>query len=192
MQIPGASSWKSRINPCSKKPCSWPHDPKHETQYEFHEQNDHMMVRCWELKKALYELADKGQIDHFPRHRARAFDKGKAKAHKCSLEDCSTKIIATVARGYTKVSVPTMTFSGQEGRPIVTPHDNPLVVELKVANALVRMTLMDTGSSTDVTVNPIGIIGVLLWFGDKVKSRSLEVDFLVVDVPLCIIFSCAR
>jgi len=32
-------------------------------------------------------------------------------------------------------------------------------------------------------VNPTGMICLALHFGDKVKARNLEVDFLVVDVP---------
>ena len=32
-------------------------------------------------------------------------------------------------------------------------------------------------------MNPTGIIRLPLRFGDKLKARSLEVDFLVVDVP---------
>ncbi|KAJ8432677.1 LOW QUALITY PROTEIN: hypothetical protein Cgig2_034003 [Carnegiea gigantea] len=32
---------------------------------KFHQQNGHSTVRCWELKKTLHELADKGQIDCF-------------------------------------------------------------------------------------------------------------------------------
>jgi len=31
--------------------------------YEFHEQNDHTTAKCRELKKALHEFAEKGQID---------------------------------------------------------------------------------------------------------------------------------
>jgi len=32
--------------------------------------------------------------------------------------------------------------------------------------------------------NPIGMIRLSLHFGDKLKARYLEVDFLVVDVPM--------
>jgi len=31
--------------------------------YEFHEQSGHTTTECRELKKALHELADKGQMD---------------------------------------------------------------------------------------------------------------------------------
>ena len=33
---------------------------------------------------------------------------------------------------------------------IRTPHDDPLVVEMKIANLRVRRILIDTGSSTDI------------------------------------------
>jgi len=33
-------------------------------------------------------------------------------------------------------------------------------------------------------VNPTGMIRLLLCFGDKLKGRNLEVDFLVIDVPM--------
>ncbi|KAJ8434137.1 hypothetical protein Cgig2_000857 [Carnegiea gigantea] len=32
---------------------------------KFHEQNWHTIAECWELRKALHELVDKGQIDRF-------------------------------------------------------------------------------------------------------------------------------
>jgi len=48
------------------------------------------------------------------------------------------------------VSMPTMTFSRTEGSPITTPHDDPLVVELKVATTLVHRILHDIGNSADI------------------------------------------
>ena len=32
---------------------------------KFHQQNGHSTIECWELKKSLHELVDKGQIDCF-------------------------------------------------------------------------------------------------------------------------------
>lgn len=48
------------------------------------------------------------------------------------------------------VSVPIMIFSGVEGHPVATSHNDPLVVELKVASALVRKILIHTRSSADI------------------------------------------
>jgi len=88
----------------------------------------------------------------------------------------------------------------------------PLIVELKVANALIRRILIGTEGSIDVItlnylkrfkhprreifplvhpilgfggweVNPTGVIRLSVRFGDRPKARNLEVDFLVIDVP---------
>ncbi|KAJ8440229.1 hypothetical protein Cgig2_023994 [Carnegiea gigantea] len=84
---------------------------------------------------------------------------------------------------------------------------------MKVASAIVRRILIDTGSSMDIItwdclkkltylgrdivplvhtilglrgqeVNPTGMIRLPLCFGDKEKAKNVEIDFLVVDVPI--------
>jgi len=83
---------------------------------------------------------------------------------------------------------------------------------MKVASAIMRRILIDTGSSMDIVtwdclkkmkypgreiaplvhpifgfgghkVNPTGMVCLLSRFGDKTKATTLEVDFVVVDVP---------
>ncbi|KAJ8438448.1 hypothetical protein Cgig2_027128 [Carnegiea gigantea] len=44
----------------------------------------------------------------------------------------------------------TMVFDGYEGHPFTSPHNDLMVVELKVTNALVHRILIDTKSSTDI------------------------------------------
>ncbi|KAJ8433717.1 LOW QUALITY PROTEIN: hypothetical protein Cgig2_004346 [Carnegiea gigantea] len=98
------------------------------------------------------------------------------------------------------------------GSHFTSPHNNPLVVERKVASAIIRSILIDTGSLVDIStweclkklkcekksfiyyntilgfegqeVNLTGIICLPLCFWDKNKARNVEVDFLVVDVPM--------
>ena len=48
--------------------------------WEFHKRNGHTVAKCRELKKALYELANKGHVDHFVKRDSRVFNKGKAKS----------------------------------------------------------------------------------------------------------------
>jgi len=84
---------------------------------------------------------------------------------------------------------------------------------MKIASTIVRRILIDTGSFVDsitwdclkklahpghdivplvhpilgfggYKVNPAGIIHLPGCFGDKLKSKNLEVDFLVVDMPM--------
>ena len=92
---------------------------------------------------------------------------------------------------------------------LLFPHNNSLVVEMKVASAIVRKILIDTGSFMDIItwdclkkltyigrdiiplvhpilgfggqeVNSAGMIRLPLYFGDKLKAKNLETDFLVV------------
>jgi len=84
---------------------------------------------------------------------------------------------------------------------------------MKVASAIVRGIVIATGSSVDIItwdylkklaykgrdivplvhpilsfegqeVNPTGVMCLPLHFGDKVRAKNLEVDFLVMDVPM--------
>ncbi|KAJ8429313.1 hypothetical protein Cgig2_025069 [Carnegiea gigantea] len=48
------------------------------------------------------------------------------------------------------VTVPTMVFDDREGPHFCLPHIDPLVVELKVANALIRRILINTVSFVDI------------------------------------------
>jgi len=110
------------------------------------------------------------------------------------------------------LTVPTMVFGGKEAPRFAFPHNDPLVVEMKIASAIVQRILVNTGSSMDIItcyclkklthpgldvvplvhpilgssgqeVNPTGMIGLPVCFGDKIKSKNLKVDFLVIDVP---------
>ncbi|KAJ8444776.1 hypothetical protein Cgig2_011738 [Carnegiea gigantea] len=104
--------------------------------------------------------------------------------------------VLTAEQG-SRVIVPTMVFGGGEGPRFTSPHNDPLVVELKVDSALIRRIPIDMGSSKlkyrsfgtphlgfRGVVNATGMIRLPLRFGEKAKVRTLEVDFLVVDVPI--------
>ncbi|KAJ8424354.1 hypothetical protein Cgig2_015738 [Carnegiea gigantea] len=66
-------------------------------------------------------------------------------------EECSTKVMATIAGGYTE--------------------------------GITRSAWKAQLRSAQQEVNPMRMIRLPVHFGDKLKSKSLEVDFLVVDVP---------
>ncbi|KAJ8426885.1 hypothetical protein Cgig2_002733 [Carnegiea gigantea] len=99
--------------------------------------------------------------------------------------------------------VPTMVFSRKEAPRFASPHNDPLVVEMKIASAiLLDIITWDflkklTYPGRDIVslvhpilgfcgqeVNPTRMIHLPVRFGDKLKSKNLEVDFLVVDVPM--------
>ncbi|KAJ8435859.1 LOW QUALITY PROTEIN: hypothetical protein Cgig2_028567 [Carnegiea gigantea] len=185
--------------------------------YEFHKQNRDTTAECRELRKALHEL-----IDRFLKRQLRFLRKEREPVRpEPREEECSTKIVATITGDTRKVSLSPprkLNFKEHnkfsrlnkgaklqyqqwwgEGPHFTSLHSNLLVVEMKVASAIVRRILIDTRSSMDIItweclkkhkypgreieVNPTGIIHLLLCFGDKTKARNLEVDFLVVDVP---------
>ena len=111
-----------------------------------------------------------------------------------------------------QITGPVMLFSGMEAPRFSYPHNDPLVVGIKISTVIVRRIPIDTSSSVDIItwdclkklthsgcdiipllhpilgfgrqeVNPTGMIRLPVRFGDKLKSKNLEVYFLVVDVP---------
>ncbi|KAJ8432623.1 hypothetical protein Cgig2_032904 [Carnegiea gigantea] len=103
------------------------------------------------------------------------YDKGKAKAYESTLNECSTKIVVTIARGYAEgisctvwkarirgtqqvmnieqgapVNIPIITFNESKRRPVMALFDDLVVIELKVASALVCIILIDTRNSADI------------------------------------------
>ena len=108
---------------------------------------------------------------------------------------------------------PTVTFSPEDMRPLQAPHNDPLLVQLKIATAMVRQILVDIGSSMDVimlecfkklqytekdleavgmplvgfgvhTTYPVGMKKLPVRIGKKDNSRTVDVNFLVVDIPM--------
>jgi len=104
-----------------------------------------------------------------------------------------------------------MVFGREQGPRFTSSYNKPLVVEMKVASTIMQRILVETGSSVDIItwdcwkkltypsreivplvhpilgfggqeVNPTRMIHLPLRFGNKVKEKNLEVDF-VVDVP---------
>ncbi|KAJ8422875.1 hypothetical protein Cgig2_013748 [Carnegiea gigantea] len=111
--------------------------------------NGHTATECRELKKALPELANKENKSHTAQRRD---------------EECSPKVVATIAwkaqlRGAQQVltteqgpriMVPTMVFSEKEAPHFASPHNDLLVVEMKIAGTIIRRSLIDMGNSVDI------------------------------------------
>ncbi|KAJ8436125.1 hypothetical protein Cgig2_001152 [Carnegiea gigantea] len=73
----------------------------------FHEQNGHKTAECRELRKALYELAKKGQIDRFLKRGPRFLQKDRELTQPEQRDkECSTEIVATIAGGYAEGITP--------------------------------------------------------------------------------------
>ncbi|KAJ8428700.1 hypothetical protein Cgig2_018480 [Carnegiea gigantea] len=136
----------------------------------------HTTIECRELEKALDELADKGQIDRFLKRGPRSLRQERVPARPPPWdEEFSTEIVTTIARGHAEeitrtawkaqlrsaqqvlafdqgpcIAAPTMVFGGKDAREFASPHNDPLVVEMKIPSAIVRRILVDTGSYVDI------------------------------------------
>ncbi|KAJ8430349.1 hypothetical protein Cgig2_021626 [Carnegiea gigantea] len=89
--------------------------------------------------------APTGSIDRFLKRGPRFLRKECEPAHsKLREEECYTEIAqlrgvqqVLMAEQGSRVMAPTMVFDEREGSHFTSPHNNPLVVELKVASALI-------------------------------------------------------
>jgi hypothetical protein len=105
-----------------------------------------------------------------------------------------------------------LSFSEEDTRGVVMPHDDTLVVTLTVANHGIHRILVDNGSSADIlywlafqqmgidrerikpfgsplvgfggeVVYPIGIIPLPVTAGTVPRLSTMMVDFLMIDQP---------
>ncbi|KAJ8425244.1 LOW QUALITY PROTEIN: hypothetical protein Cgig2_015851 [Carnegiea gigantea] len=139
---------------------------------EFHEQHRHTTVECRELRKALHELVNKGQIDCFLKKGPHFLQKKRKPARPDPRDkECSNELVATITGGYveglhleslalrspvlmaeqgSRVIIPKMVFGGGEDTLFTSLQNDPLVVKMKVASAIARRILIDTASSVDI------------------------------------------
>ncbi|XP_057252269.1 uncharacterized protein LOC130592118 [Beta vulgaris subsp. vulgaris] len=109
-------------------------------------------------------------------------------------------------------AMPAMTFTLKDAEHVVFPHDDPLVVTLRISNCLVHRILVDGGSSANIlylstfeklmigreylkpvrypvigftgaSVTPEGLVSLPVRIGDGNEVRDIMTEFLVVDVP---------
>ncbi|XP_057248901.1 uncharacterized protein LOC125494762 [Beta vulgaris subsp. vulgaris] len=143
----------------------------------FHKDCGHETNECKHLKRALEDLARKGKMNSYLPLSGRKFQKkdnrqGRRKDDESTDEDVVMVISGGFAAGgpttrghknylreLSQVMLtnqaktdpfPKIVVSDQDRGKIRTPHDDPLMVEMKIANLRVRRILIDTGSSTDI------------------------------------------
>ncbi|KAJ8420685.1 hypothetical protein Cgig2_017153 [Carnegiea gigantea] len=146
------ASWRNKgISHVEKVPTD-DHGSK-TTQCMFHKQNGYTNFECKELKKALHELADKRPDRPFLKERTAIPSQGTTSRRVVLRGDNSHYWWWICNRHYP------VGMGGPDVRDITCPDNrvgNPYygshygVVELKVASALIRRILIDTGSSVDI------------------------------------------
>ncbi|KAJ8422673.1 hypothetical protein Cgig2_003217 [Carnegiea gigantea] len=148
------------------RPTATPAKFKNKNNYcEYHENYGHTTSEYRELKRALHELANQGQLNSFLR-------RGEGGDHnRCDLEgkkddddvNRNRQIIATIIGGINDKELnviatrvlkplvgPIMTFGPEDMHPLQTPHNDALVIQLKIVTAMARRILVDIGSSVDI------------------------------------------
>ncbi|XP_072074217.1 uncharacterized protein [Arachis hypogaea] len=105
----------------------------------------------------------------------------------------------------------TISFTKEDAQGMTPSHDHPVVITMILANANLHRTLIDQGSSADILlksafnklrleekelraypdnlfefgdipIRPLGFIPLHTTFGNGMKSRTLSIDYIVVDV----------
>ncbi|XP_072058169.1 uncharacterized protein [Arachis hypogaea] len=114
-------------------------------------------------------------------------------------------------RGTVRPTSPIITFAQEDATGIILGHDGPVVVTIILSNANLHRTLVDQGSSADTLfksaldklslqekelraypnslfrlrdtpIQPLGYIPLHTTFGKGTRSRTLSIDYIVVDV----------
>ncbi|XP_021854387.2 uncharacterized protein [Spinacia oleracea] len=77
---------------------------------------------------------------------------------------------------------PRIEICESDGGRVATPHDDPLVVEIKISNMRVKRILIDTGSSSDImSMECLScVINLPDRIGDRKDGRKMGVNFLIV------------
>ncbi|XP_056697816.1 uncharacterized protein [Spinacia oleracea] len=170
---------------------------------KFHCDVGHETKDCKSLRRALDGLAAKGFLKSYLSPSTGGSDDN----------DTDPEIVAVISGGLA-AGGPTMRgqkdYASRLGQgKIATPHDDPLVIELKVANLKVRRILVDTGIPSDIIstaclsrlehdpktiekihypiigfgggiIHPQGIITLPLRVGGRHQSKNLNARFLIV------------
>ncbi|XP_025611928.1 uncharacterized protein [Arachis hypogaea] len=108
-------------------------------------------------------------------------------------------------------NLPTISFTKEDGQGIIPGHDDPVVITMILTNAHLHRTLVDQGSSAnilfkpafnklglderelkaypntlyglgDMPIKPLGYIPHHTTFGKGENSKTLSINFIVVDV----------
>ncbi|RRT51732.1 hypothetical protein B296_00050931 [Ensete ventricosum] len=167
----------------------------------FHHDYRHDTEECYDLKNQIEDLIHRGHLDRYIMKPCESSlrPKGPVERH--------IDVIVGGPKRPRPRSDPGFTFESESEYP---DHDDALVVTTNIANAYVKRIMIDIGSSTDIlyldvfhklgmtnrdlvpmnssltgftddTVTPVGVATLSVTFGDKPRTKTLIVHFMVVD-----------
>ncbi|KAL2898004.1 Tetraacyldisaccharide 4'-kinase, partial [Bienertia sinuspersici] len=165
----------------------------------------HTTNDCHNLKRLLDKLATKGMLEQYVVKSKYKFQRKDRQSQGDEGNDTDPEVVAVITGGFAsggptikgtkdymrklpQVMVldkakeegkfPEVRICEQDRGKIKTPHDDPLVVELKIANLKVRRILIDTGSSSDIfSMDYLERLKI----GENDRPKNMFVRFLVVS-----------
>ncbi|XP_072056242.1 uncharacterized protein [Arachis hypogaea] len=121
------------------------------------------------------------------------------------------KEVYQVGEDFRVSDLPTISFTKEDAQGVTPDHTDPVVITMILANANLHRTFVDQGSSADIlfkpafdklgleekelnayphtlfglgdtSILPLSFISLYTTFGKGMKSRTLSIDYIVVDV----------
>ncbi|XP_042942590.1 uncharacterized protein LOC122276745 [Carya illinoinensis] len=168
---------------------------------KYHQTSSHWTEDCTTMRKRVVELAGTGELERSKPKRRQETSR-KAYARKARYEEV---FMADRTHKQPKLSNEKMVISFEEAdrEGIIYPYDDALVIILVIANYTTRWVLVDNGSSNDIlfweafvkmgidvgrlrlfptgdTIQPVGVITLLVTAGTGAQTVTTMTDFLVV------------
>ncbi|KAM2220398.1 hypothetical protein ACFX1S_019612 [Malus domestica] len=202
----------------------------------YHEHNGHDSEKCITLRDHIEALAREGKIDQFLIHRPRGNRNQRqvnviysisggtpiSKSSNMAMKNSERALrsghqvfhVEDIRGGkYQKPNWDPICFYPEEERGIISPHNDPLIMEADIANFEVRRILVDTGTSVNIMfaeafralnvaehlldrsisplisfsgeiVQPMGIIHLPFTIATGPYTATITTNFLVVDCPM--------
>ncbi|CAA7061849.1 unnamed protein product [Microthlaspi erraticum] len=111
---------------------------------DFHSDHGHRTEDCITLRMEVNELLKKGHLREHLSDRARVASTTEAMTRIARTHHGDVKAICE------RLSKCTISFASDEDKCVLAPHHDALVISLTIANSLMKRTLVDNGSSTNI------------------------------------------
>ncbi|XP_059429111.1 uncharacterized protein LOC132162917 [Corylus avellana] len=176
---------------------------------EYHKDHGHLTEDCISLGHEIENFIKNRKLVRGIAGRGKSNFVRKAHASKVNVEEVF--LLKRPSKAQKKDSM-ILSFSEEDAKGVSMPHNDALVVTMKVANHAIHRILVDTGNSTDILywpvfkhmridwerikpfgsllvgfageqVQPLGLISLSVIAGTVSKQSTVMVDFLVVDRP---------